>query len=243
MSGPAANRGLSPFDGRPTWADVGAAFEAGLGRTKSDRGRTALRRVHDAIGALRDAGAAISFQAVGAWCVARHAGPVAQSVQNNERTADLVRVAISVQSADIRPHLGRPVEVRLLEQIGNLELRSELEALLAHRRALITEVNGLRLAIRRVRALSFLTGEMAEAGLDRLEQLEARILEWRRGDGRPVFSKEQRAACRAFLDEGLAVCRLIVDEPSGEILDRSLRTIARRGVASALRVVASSGPA
>lgn len=155
MSDRMTGRLVSGGNGRPTWADVDVVLRASLDRTSSDRGRSALQHVRSAVQALRDAGAGITFQAVGAWCIGKHGGPTAQSVQNNQRAADVVRIAAAVQAGDARPSTGRAVELRLLEQIGEPQLRAELEALLAQRRALIVEANGLRAASRRIGALSF----------------------------------------------------------------------------------------
>lgn len=87
-----------------------------------------------------------------------------------------------------------------------------------------------------------MTQEMAEADLDTLEELVGRISSAKCDEAAPAFSAEESAACRAFLDVGLSACRLAIDGPSGEIVDQSMRTVVRRGVASALRTVAGCAP-
>ena len=242
MSGlPVGRRGASG-DGRPTWADVDACLEAGLTKTSSDRGRTALRNVHEGILALRRQGTRITFPAVGKWCVAEHGTPSAQSVQNNQRAADVVRLAAAVQAADARPPApGRSEEAEVLDLIGVPALRARLEGWLAHRRALIVEVTNLRAAVRKIQAIAFLSAEMAEAGIDKLEDLVMKVRNARAGSG-PAFTEEECAACRTFLDGGMAAAGLSIDKLSGEIIDRSMRTVALRGVAGVLRRVADYKP-
>jgi hypothetical protein len=237
MNGPTITGRDAAGDGRLTWADVGACFEAGLLETKSDRGRPTLENAHEAIQALRREGVRITFAEVGGRCRAKHGTPTAQSIQNNKRAADLVNMAAAVQAADARPRAGgRSEEAEVLDLVGVPALRARLEGWLAHRRALITETNGLREAFRRTEAIVFLTRQMAEAGVEDLERLVAAVREARAGG--LEFIEEERAACRAFLDGGMAASGLSLDEPSGEIVDRSMRTVARRGVAAVLRRVA-----
>ncbi len=239
----AARPGLAtaPDAGRPTWADVDRCRDAGLARTSSHRGRKSLEHVGEAIHALRSAHTPITFQAVGAWCVDRHGGPTTQSVQNNERAADIVRTAVAVQAADARPRMGRSIEELILELIGVPALRAACEGLFAHRRARIVEVTDLRAAVRRIDAMAFLSREMAEAGIETLEALAARIKEARPSTTGTDFTEGERTACSAFLSSGMAALGFTVDEPSGEIIDRVQRTVAGPGVASALRKAAGLG--
>ena len=243
MNGFAVGRRDTSGDGRPTWADVDACLEAGLARTSSDRGRTALRNVHRGVLALRRQGVRITFPAVGEWCLAEHGTPSAQSIQNNQRAADIVRLAAAVQAADARPPApGRSEEAEVLDLIGVPTLRVRLESWLAHRRALIVEVTNLRAAFRKTQAIAFLSAEMAEAGIDKLEDLVVKVRDVRAGGG-PAFTEEERAACRTFLEGGMAAAGLSIDKPSGEVIDRSMRTVALRGVAGVLRRVADCKPA
>ena len=226
-------------DGRLTWPDVRRSFEAGLGRTASSAGRGSLERVHQAVMALRAAGETITFVSVGAWCVARHAGPTFQSIQNNERLADIVRVAAAVQKSERRPSTGRPLEEEILECVlGNAELHRKTEALLADRRALIYEKDQLRHAFRRVEGISVVSKEMAEVGVTTLEELRKRIDGMQASSSGPGFTDQEREGCQAFLLVGMAKLGFEVDEPSGEIIDRSQRTVAGPGVASILRKAA-----
>ena len=225
--------------GRPTWPDVGRVLEAGLARTSSARGRESLERVAQAVAALRIARERITFAAVGAWCVERFDGPTFQSIQNNERLGDVVRVAAEVQACETRPPTGRPLEDEILDCVsGNVDLRSRTEALLADRRAVIFEKDQLRAAFRRVSAMAFLSKEMAEAGVATLEAMIERIRSVKAPPPGQDFTNDEREACRDFLSSGMAALGYSVDEPSGEIIDRSQRTVAGPGVASVLRKAA-----
>lgn len=231
--------GAASGSGRPTWADVDACLDAGLAKTTSDRGRTALRNVLEAVQVLRRDDAPITIEAVGRWCVHKHGSPTAQSIRNNARTVDVVRIAIAVQTADARPPApGRSEETEVLEQIGASTLRARLEGWLAHRRALIVEVTNLRAAVRRIEAIAFLTRQMAEVDIDELEGLVAKVREVQTCGGGPGFTEEECAASRAFLDSGMATAGLAVDEASGELIDRVKRTVADSGLVSALRKIA-----
>lgn len=226
-------------DGGITWADVATCRDAGLAETTSERGRGSLRNVWEALESQYKAGVPITFAGIGALCMGKHGWPTAQSIQNNVRLARMVRIATQAQSAGSKPQGGRPVEEVLLAQIGNLELRAELAVMLEHRRSLIVTVNQLRLAARTSSALGVISQEMAQAGIETLEDLSTRLLEWQRTKPEAMVSEEERMACRDFLEAGLPSLQCRIDPPSGEIVDRSLRTVARRGVAAALGKIAA----
>lgn len=234
------NRGAVPSaDGRLTLADIDTALNAGLAETKSKQGRASLLHVREALQSLHVAGTKITFSNVGDYCVNKHGGPTKQSIQNNIRTARLLQVARAVQSAAKRPRGDKPTEVAILEQIGDLERRSEAEGMLAHRRQLIVLVNELRLAARTSRAIGVVSEEMAKVGIETLEDFASKLEELRQSTPEAVFSDEERQACGRFLKTGLAALDYKVDPPSGEIVDRTSRTVADRGVASALAKVAA----
>lgn len=130
----------------------------------------------------------------------------------------------------------------MLERLADPTLRTELEVLLAHRRALIVENTNLRAATARVEAISFLSREMMESDINTLEGLAAHIRERKRESGAPAFTAEEAVACRALLDGGMAASGLTIDERSGEIIDRVRRTVAGPGVVSAVRKIAASRP-
>ena len=230
-------------DGRLTWEDVDAARRAALAGTHL-RWHAAVTAVYDAVKALSEAGtgARITVESVGDWCRKHRGGPTAQSVRNNPRLVNIVRIAAAVRSAVARPVGDRPVELSMLEQLGDPVLRSELEAMLAHRRSLIVENANLRAAAARIEAITFLSREMAEANIQTLEDLAAHIREQRGESGGPAFTPEEAVACRTMLDGGMVASGLAIDDTSGEIIDRVKRTVAGPGVVSVLRKVAASRP-
>lgn len=230
-------------DGRLTWEDVGVARQAALAGTHP-RWHATVTRVYDAVKALAEAGTGtrITVEAVGDWCCRHHCGPTAQSIRNNPRLIDIVRMAAAAQPVATRRAGDRPVELALLERLGDPVIRAELEVLLAHRRALIVENTNLRAAAARVEAISFLSKEMMEADIRALEDLAAHVRKQRRGSGGPAFTAEEAAACRVLLDSGMAASGLAIDEQSGEIVDRVRRTVAGPGVVSAVRKIAASKP-
>lgn len=228
-------------EGTLSWPDVADALAAGLERTESSKGAASLHRVNEAVQFFRREGRPITIEAVGAWCLSEHGGPKAQSIRNNQRLVDLVQVAQAVQEPEVRPASGRPVEDRILEQVGNAALRAQAAALLAGRRSHKAMNDALRAGLKRVEPLTVLTEEMAEAALEDLEALAAAIKAARAPAGELEFPATVRADCRRFLTEGLASRGLSVDGASGEIVDRAQRTVAGRGVASALGRIAAGG--
>lgn len=232
-----------PLDGddRFGWKSVKDALDGALAESRSERGARSLRSIYDAMVVLDEAGHAITFKSVAEQC--RHAGggPVAQSIQNSRPSADLVRAGQATQAAKARPRPPKPFEEEVLARFPELDLRSRVATVFAQLRRATAARDVMAAALRRMEALQVITPEMAESDLDTLEQLARAVADRQSSSGGPLFDEVQRAGCRLFL-ESLPVLNLKIDESSGEILDRSARTLAPPGVLSVLRAVAFGPP-
>ena len=230
----------SPVEEATPWPTVDACLNAGLAETTSAKGRASLLRVREAVGELRRRRVRITVEAVGALCVELHGGPQAPSIRNSDRSVAIVRSAAGAQAAELVPPTpGRPREVQVLEQIHDPASRTMAQGWFAERRAFWDEICKLRAAARLAKAIAFVSDEMLAAGIERLEELVA-LVESARNDSVLAFDPEERAACRHFLEIGLAAVGMIIDDPSGEIVNHVSRTVAHAGVASALRKVAAA---
>ena len=231
------------LDGReehPTGRSVEAQRDLLLGQSRKASGAASVRRVADACRALADGGDTITIAAVGKFCVTRWGGPKGQSISNNRDLATLVQMAAQVQRIASGDRLrGRPgsYDDRLLARIPDAQTRSEVDILLVERRSLLNEVNCLKAAFKRVKALELLTPELASAKVETLERL-AEVIEGRRAvAGTAGVTDEERAAVREFLDPS-RLARMegwFAHEESGEIRSRQGRPVARRGFLAALR--------